>query len=112
MTNEKFTSEAQTLKKFFSIYCKDKHTDQVPFASHLKYKNFTYNIELELCQECKELIEYSFHRLQACPHDIKPKCRTCKAPCYDKSQWKKLAKLMRYGGIQLGIIKIKNFFQI
>jgi len=110
MTPEKFISEVETLKKFFTIHCKDKHTLQKSYIRTLYYKHKSFDINLHLCDECSKLINYSFQRLQECPHEIKPRCRKCPHPCYEKPQWKKLAKLMRYSGIQLGILKIKNFF--
>jgi hypothetical protein len=110
MTSEKFISETKTLKKFFTIYCKDKHTHQNSYVKNLHYKNESFNVNFHLCDECKELINYSITKLEECPHKIKPRCRTCPNPCYEKSEWKKLAKLMRYSGIQLGILKIKKFF--
>ena len=58
-----------------------------------------------------ELINYSFDRLNECPHDIKPRCRTCPSPCYEKQEWKKLSKLMKYSGLQFGLIKIKKLFK-
>ncbi len=111
MTTEKFTSEAQTLKKFFELYCNDKHTLQTDHCKQLEYNDEKINIELKLCPDCIELIHYSFDRLIECPHDPKPRCRTCSNPCYSKDEWKKVAKLMRYSGIQLGISKIKKFLR-
>lgn len=110
MTFEKFTSETQTLQKFFTLYCHEKHLSQKEYTKTLHYHNKTLTQELFLCEECFELIEYSFEKLQACPHEIKPRCRTCPNPCYDKKEWKALAKIMRYSGMQLGILKIKKFF--
>ena len=112
MTNEKFISEVETLKKFFTIHCKDKHTNQKSYVKNLHYKNQTYDVDFHLCDECQTLINYSIQRLQECPHEIKPRCRTCPNPCYEKTQWKKLAKLMRYSGIRLGILKIRKFLRL
>lgn len=112
MTNEKFISEVETLKKFFTVYCKDKHTNQHKNIKSIDYKSQNYQVELELCDECSELINYSIERLQGCPHEIKPRCRKCPNPCYEKKQWKQLARLMKYSGIQLGILKIKRFFKL
>ena len=112
MTSEKFTTEAQTLKKFFELHCCDKHLNQTHHCKQLVYNNEKINIELELCNECIELIHYSFDRLKECPHDPKPRCRTCNNPCYSQDEWKKVAKLMKYSGIQLGILKVKKFFKI
>ena len=109
-TNMKFTSEAKILKKFFELHCHDKHQNQASYTKELIYNNEKITLNLELCDECKELISYSLDRLSKCPHDPKPRCRKCPDPCYDKPQWKKVAKLMRYSGIRLGFIKVKNLF--
>ena len=108
MTTQKFEGEVQILKKFFELHCKDKHTNQSIYIKHLEYNDKEYDVELTLCEDCKKLLDYSFDRLLECPHDIKPRCRTCPAPCYEKQQWKSVAKLMRYSGIQLGLTKLKK----
>jgi len=111
MTNEKFISEIKTLKKFFTLHCKDKHTHQKKYTKNIYYKNQNYTIDFCLCHECSELISYSIQRLQECPHELKPRCRNCSNPCYEKTQWKQLAHLMRYSGIQLGVLKIKKLYK-
>jgi len=109
MTIEKFTGEVQTLKKFFELYCDDHHKDQTDHCKKLIYNDQEVYTELHLCSSCIDLIDYSLQRLKECPHDPKPRCRTCPNPCYEKDEWKKVAKLMRYSGIQLGLLKIKKF---
>ncbi len=108
MTTEKFISEAETLKEFFEFYCNKKHSDQNLYEKEVYYNDTKYNFQLNLCEECSTLINYSFEKLQNCPHNPKPRCRKCKNPCYEKEQWKQLAKLMRYSGVHLGIVKIFN----
>lgn len=112
MTQEKFQTELKTLEKFFSIYCQEKHQNQYQHTLTLLYKEKQTLVTLDLCKECHELIGYSLQKLQECPHEIKPRCRKCPNPCYEKQQWKALAKLMRYSGMQLGILKIKHFFKL
>lgn len=119
MEIKKFKEEINTLKKFFELYCKgnckDNHTVNQKITKSLTYKNETINIDLDLCPACLEKINYSFDRLLACPHEIKPRCRACPNPCYEKKQWKDTAKVMRYSGIRLGLTsvnkKIKNLFK-
>lgn len=110
MTEEKFKSEVETLKKFFEIHCAKKHENCVEYKKDLKYKSLQFTQTLTLCNDCSNLIAYSFERLYECPHEIKPKCRSCKEPCYEKSKYKAVAKVMKYSGIQLGLSKIKKFF--
>lgn len=111
----KFKEETQTLKKFFELYCKDNHSPKEKITKILTYKNENIPIDLNLCPECLEKIQYSFDRLLDCPHEIKPRCRTCPNPCYEKKQWKEVAKVMRYSGMKLGLNsvkkKIKSFFK-
>jgi len=111
MTEEKFIGEVETLKKFFTIYCKGKYHIQCDQNQTLEYKDGKWDIELNLCKDCYSLMNYSIDKLQTCPHDIKPRCRTCPAPCYDKKEWKALARLMAYSGLQLGLGKIKKLFK-
>ena len=47
MTQEKFVSETQTLKKFFTVYCKDKHTNQHNYTKDIIYQNKNIKLELE-----------------------------------------------------------------
>ncbi len=112
MTSEKFEGEVKTLKKFFELHCKHKHQNRKDHIRILSYNDKEYQVELNLCDDCKKLIDYSFDRLLDCPHDIKPRCRTCPAPCYDKKEWKSVASLMRYSGMHFGLTKVKNFFKL
>lgn len=108
MTEEKFEAEVSTLKKFYELFCKDKHINQENKDVILKYKTKSFSFDLCLCEECFNSINYSFDRLQACPHEIKPRCRTCPNPCYEKQRWKNIAKIMKYSAIKLSLSKIKT----
>lgn len=108
MDIKKFETEVDTLKSFFEIYCKDKHKNSNTVAVDLEYKGKIISRELKLCDECLDNIKYSFERLRECPHEIKPRCRKCPSPCYEKSYWKKTSKVMMYSGVQLGLIKVKD----
>ena len=108
MTNEKFEIEINTLKNFFETYCHNKHSNQETKNITLEYKSNLFNIELTLCKECTESINYSFSRLQQWPHEIKPRCRKCPNPCYEKPQWKNMAKMMIYSAMKLSLSKMKT----
>lgn len=108
MTNEKFKNEIFSLNQFFTIYCENKHLGQKKGLKNIKYKNIKYTLKTNLCEECEKLLNYSFNKLQECPHEIKPRCRRCSSPCYEKEKWKKIAKLMKYSGLKLGFLKIKK----
>ncbi len=108
MEIKKFNEETTTLKKFFEFYCDRKHTNQIKTKLTLIYKDANISLNLKLCKECLEKINYSFQRLQECSHEIKPKCRKCPTPCYEKKQWKETAKIMRYSGINLKFLSLKD----
>lgn len=107
----KFKEETQTLKNFFEVYCENKHNCSKKIKKELKYKEQIHTINLKLCDNCIEKIDYCFERLQECPHEEKPRCRSCKNPCYEKRQWKETAKIMKYSGIRLGLSSIKRFLK-
>lgn len=111
MTLEKFEKELNTLKQFFDIYCSHKHKIQKQKVGfNFIYKEKVFVFELELCDECKRNISYAIDRLKECPHENKPRCRSCKNPCYEKEYWKNLAKVMKFSGIHLGLSKLKKSF--
>ncbi|PKK92473.1 MAG: hypothetical protein CVV62_00130 [Tenericutes bacterium HGW-Tenericutes-7] len=63
MTEEKFKSEVEILKKFFEIHCAKKHNTLLPYKQSFNYKTLHFSVELNLCEECRNLINYSFERL-------------------------------------------------
>jgi predicted amidophosphoribosyltransferase len=118
MTNEKFKSEINTLKKFFEIYCHDKHQYRIMHEGNynIPYNDKYFKLNVTLCDECNSLLSRSIKNLQNCPHEIKPRCRKCPTPCYNKEDWKNVAKIMKYSGMKLGLTKaakkIKKLFKI
>lgn len=116
MTEEKFIHDSQTVLKFIKCYCDNKHDKNLQNKETLKlcYNNKYLNkeIDFELCPDCRCTLFYSYSKLQECPHTDKPSCRTCPDPCYGKNEWKKLAKIMSYSGMKLGLSRIRKFFRI
>lgn len=108
MTHKKFEEEVNTLKDFFECYCKNKHEEQEVKAVTFEYQSKLFSLELDLCDECIKGIYYSFSKLQNCPHEIKPRCRKCPTPCYEKKEWKNTAKVMIYSAVKLSLSEMKN----
>ena len=112
MTEEKFIHDSKTVLKFIQFYCDKEHDKENKHKNsiELNYNNKELNEELHyhLCEACEETFKYSYVKLQACPHDVKPSCRQCPKPCYDKPQWKHLAKIMRFSGLRFGLLKIRK----
>lgn len=111
MEVSKFKNEVETLKKFFEIYCNNKHENRQIINKTLVFKEEKINLEYCLCKECEEKINYSLQRLLECPHDEKPSCRKCPNPCYRKKEWKEVAQVMRYSGMKLGLTSVKKKFK-
>jgi len=63
MTTEKFETEVDTLKKFFTTYCHNKHQNQKKYNRVLEYNDKKFEVILELCDECSNLLDYAFDRL-------------------------------------------------
>lgn len=116
MKTEKFINDTTTVLKFIQIYCDSKHEEakKEPDFLDLEYKGKPLHVRLDftLCATCKQTFLYSYERLQECPQDPKPRCRKCPNPCYERSQWKHLAKIMRFSGMKLGLVKLKKFIKI
>jgi len=108
LDSNKFKSEVETLEKFFSLYCLDNHHKRESREYSIKYNELFLEYKISLCKECHNLLSYALQRLRECPHEEKPRCRKCPAPCYDKEQWRAVGKLMRYSGIQFGLVKVKS----
>jgi len=114
MTDKEFINNSEIVLKFIQLYCKKKHHEEEKHneSVNLVYKDKDLKTELhyKLCDDCKKTFYYSLARLRECPHDEKPSCRKCPNPCYGKDEWKKLAKIMKYSGMQLGLTKVRSMF--
>ena len=53
----------------------------------------------ELCPECRELLSYAEHRVDACRFmETKTFCSNCKVHCYKKDMRERVRNVMRYSG--------------
>ncbi len=77
----RLTTEKQTIEKMITLYCKGHHKTS------------------SLCNECRQLLDYSVNRLQKCRFgNKKPVCKKCPAHCYRKEEREKIRRVMRYAG--------------
>ena len=66
----------------------------------------------ELCDSCKELIEYSKTRLDNCPYgNKKPSCKRCQKHCYIKEYRENIREVMRYSGPRIILYKPLEFIR-
>ncbi|WP_024613124.1 nitrous oxide-stimulated promoter family protein [Clostridium sp. Ade.TY] len=88
--------EKKIVKFMIEIYCNKKHG-----------KNNS-----ELCEECKELLDYAHKRLTYCKFgDNKKSCSKCPIHCYKKDMKEKIKEVMRFSGPRLVIYKPYEFIR-
>ncbi len=74
--------EKKTVEAMISMYCKGIHKSKGGF-----------------CEDCKNLLDYAFMRLDLCPFkDKKPVCTKCTVHCYKDDMRKKIREVMKYSG--------------
>ncbi|MHA1636883.1 MAG: nitrous oxide-stimulated promoter family protein [Candidatus Thorarchaeota archaeon] len=87
-SNGKIAKEKNVVKKMIVLYCNKKHGTRND----------------NLCEECQELLTYSFQRLDNCRYgEDKPTCRKCPTHCYSPSERKQIKAVMRFSGMRLVI---------
>ncbi|HNW89085.1 MAG TPA: nitrous oxide-stimulated promoter family protein [Bacteroidales bacterium] len=73
--------EKKVLRLMISMYCRKNHYSD------------------GLCENCRELINYAFTRIDKCPHlPDKPKCSTCQTHCFRNNKREEIRSVMRYSG--------------
>lgn len=76
--------EKQTVERMIRLYCRRAQGNA------------------ELCEECRELLEYAISRLARCPYaECKPTCRECATHCYKPAMRERIRRVMRYSGPRL-----------
>ena len=83
MSDKKWKKESDTVDYMIWYYCHKKH--------HSKRG--------EVCNDCKELMDYCHFRLSKCPWgEKKPFCSNCKIHCYDSKHRERIREIMRFSG--------------
>ena len=66
----------------------------------------------QLCDDCRELLEYAEARLSRCPFgDNKTSCRKCRVHCYRPEMREKIRAVMRYSGPRMLIYAPLEFLK-
>ena len=80
--------EKTTIKLMINLYCNKKHK--------------TKGHSEELCEECRELLEYANKRLSFCKFgENKSSCSKCKIHCYKKNMREKVKEIMKFSAPRL-----------
>jgi hypothetical protein len=96
--NSRVSRERETIRAMVELYCQGHHAT-------IK----------DLCLECRELLAYSFLRLDKCPfQDTKPTCAKCTIHCYKPTMRNRIRVVMRYSGprmiVKHPILTLRHFF--
>jgi hypothetical protein len=80
--NPRILEEKRTVEAMVGIACRGWHGPQAG-----------------LCQECSQLLDYAYERLERCPfQENKPSCVDCHVHCYRPPMREKIRAVMRYAG--------------
>lgn len=78
------TEDLRTLETMLGLYCRGLH-----------------GWAAGLCPGCAELLHYARGRLERCPREPKPPCRSCPTHCYAPGPRERIRAVMRYSGPRL-----------
>lgn len=88
--------EKRTIALMINIYCRKKHKTE----------------KGELCEQCRELLEYANKRLTYCKFgENKSTCSRCPIHCYKKDMKIKVKEVMRFSGPRLIIYSPMEFIK-
>ena len=74
--------EKRTIRAMIGIYCRGRHSP-----------------DEGICDDCRELLEYAFARLDRCPFGgEKSTCAKCSIHCYRSEMRAKVKEVMRFAG--------------
>jgi hypothetical protein len=81
MKSGRIQREKKTVNKMITLYCRYQHSSKA------------------LCNDCRELIDYSDARLDHCRFGKdKPVCANCSVHCYKPEMREKIQEVMRFSG--------------
>ncbi len=82
MEHPRMRRERKTVEAMIALFCRDHH-----------------HTDGELCDACRELVEYARLRLSRCPfQENKTTCGNCPVHCYKPGMREKIRAVMRYAG--------------
>jgi hypothetical protein len=92
------------LAGFVSIFCREKHTEKSKSVfplPDLRLERSLGNKNMELCDDCRKLLNHGIAKLLQCTYDPKPMCKKCRTHCYAPGYRERIREVMRFSGLYL-----------
>jgi len=98
---EQFTDpqkkDIKVLLKFAAVFCGARHGNRSEFPMKEDLAPL-FRERINLCPECRALMEYALSKRRRCPLDPKPSCKHCHVQCYSRDFRAKMAEVMAFSG--------------
>lgn len=94
MKKTKREKEKEIVSLMIGLYCRKNHKDRR--NSDVRAET---SAEDSLCEECRQLKEYAWSRVDHCPFmESKTFCSSCRVHCYKPQMREKIREVMRFSG--------------
>jgi hypothetical protein len=98
-----FTTEQcrdlKVLVQFVRIYCQARHADAPRSPAELPEEVGTmFRRPVQLCPDCRGLLEHGLEKRRTCPLEPKPTCKNCRIHCYSREYRAKIREIMAFSG--------------
>jgi hypothetical protein len=87
----KVEKDIKVLEKFIQVYCDTKHKTLEKAETN----------RMNLCEQCRETLNYAIYRREVCPLNPKPTCKNCEIHCYEPGHRQKIKDIMRHSGMHM-----------
>jgi hypothetical protein len=98
---ERFSSaqkkDIKVLVNFVQVFCTNRHRDQAGCELPADLADL-FKRGLDLCPDCRALVEYALAKRSACPLDPKPSCKKCHIHCYSPAYRARIREIMAFSG--------------
>jgi len=102
--NDKKGKDIRVLGDFISIFCRENHREEAKDTFPIKdvrLRNSLGDKNLELCPDCRKLLDHGIAKLLLCPYDPKPMCKECQTQCYAPGYRERIQEVMRFSSLYL-----------
>ena len=102
--DDKKTQDIKVLGDFISIFCRENHSAEAQEPFLIKDDSVRQTLgdqDLELCRDCRKLLNHGIAKLLLCPYDPKPMCKKCETHCYAPGYRERIREVMKFSGLYL-----------